>query len=35
LVENALAGGSFELPALPLEVGVAAKIFPGESGRIE
>ena len=35
LVQDALAGGSFELPAILLEVRIATKIFPGEAGRVE
>lgn len=34
-IESAAAGGAFKLPAIPQEVGVATKIFPGESGRVE
>ena len=34
-IQNALAGGSFELPAILQEVRVTAKIFPGEAGRVE
>ena len=29
------AGGSFELPAILLEVRITTKIFPGEAGRVE
>ena len=35
LVQDAPAGGSFELPAMLLEVRIATKIFPGEAGRVE
>ena len=35
LDQNAPTGGSFELPAMLLEVRVTAKIFPGEIGRVE
>ena len=35
LVQDAPAGGSFELPAILLEVRIATKIFPGEAGRVE
>ena len=35
LVQGAPAGGSFELPAILLEVRIATKIFPGEAGRVE